>query len=121
MGPQGPKGADGHHMVMIGMSPPKFRPNGDPLCNGDMWFNNCTGESWIYYDKTKHWLHGGPVGPEGRQGPQGEQGIQGPEGPDGPKGDPVPYAMIVSLVPPTTRPGGDALQEGDLWFNSCKR
>ena len=70
-GPQGPKGADGHHIVLISLSPPKKRPNGDPLKDGDIWFNNCTGETWIRYDET--WItlvNGGPVGPKGPKGDQ---------------------------------------------------
>jgi hypothetical protein len=121
-GPQGPKGADGHHMMIIGLKPPTMRPNGDPLCDGDLWFNNCTGEPWIYYDGT--WLtlvNGGPVGPKGDKGDTGDDStVEGPKGDDGEKGDTGDFHVICSLKPPTTRTNGDELKCGDLWFDTCK-
>ena len=121
-GPQGPKGADGHHMMIIGLKPPTMRPNGDPLCDGDLWFNNCTGEPWIYYDGT--WLtlvNGGPVGPKGDKGDTGDDStVEGPKGDKGDQGDTGDFHVICSLTPPKTRTNGDELKCGDLWFDTCK-
>ena len=45
------------------------RPNGDPIGQGDIWFNSCTGETWIYYNQTvaltSCWWYVGPQGPKG--------------------------------------------------------
>ena len=121
-GPQGPKGADGHHMMITGTERPKMRPNGDPLCDGDLWFNTCTGEPWIYYDGT--WLtlvNGGPVGPKGDKGETGDDStVEGPKGDQGDKGDTGDFHVICSLTPPKTRTNGDELKCGDLWFDTCK-
>ena len=51
MGPQGPRGRDGHHIVIMGEKAPTKRPNGDPVCSGDIWLNTCTFDAFIYYCK----------------------------------------------------------------------
>ena len=106
-------------MMIIGLKPPTMRPNGDPLCDGDLWFNNCTGEPWIYYDGT--WLtlvNGGPVGPKGDKGDTGDDStVEGPKGDDGEKGDTGDFHVICSLTPPKTRTNGDELKCGDLWLS----
>lgn len=115
-GPQGPAGNDGDHTILISLSPPTVRTNGLPVREGDLWFNNCTGETWILYDGSWMTLVGGV----GERGPQGEPGqdstVEGPEGPEGPAGT---FQTIVSLRPPTQRPDETPLQDGDLWFNNC--
>ena len=95
-GPQGPRGQDGHHTVIMGYREPARRPSGEPLCDGDIWFNTCTGETFIRYQKT--WLTLGNTGPAG------------PEG----------VAMtIIGHHAPTERPNGTPLKNGDIWFNTC--
>jgi hypothetical protein len=82
-GPQGPKGADGHHQVILGLEPPTHRPSGDPIGTGDIWFNTCTGETFIYYDGN--WMSlvvGGPKGEKGDAGQAGEQVWIGDTAPD---------------------------------------
>ena len=117
-GPQGPKGEDGHHMVIIGLMPPTQRPSGDPVKDGDIWFNNCTGETWIRYDDT--WITLVNAGPKGEQGPQGEDStVPGPEGPEGPQGETGSFKTICSLSAPDKREDGSELQCGDMWFNTC--
>ena len=98
-GPQGPKGADGHHQVLIGLQPPKIRPSGDHVQTGDIWFNNCTGETWILYEGA--WLS---FGTGGIPGPKGATGVA---------------TSLISQTAPESRPEGDPLQNGDLWFNTC--
>ena len=120
-GPQGPRGADGHHQVLMGTKAPTKRPNGQDVQNGDIWFNTCVGEVYIYYEGQ--WLTLAAGGPRGEQGIQGEQGPEGPAsevpGPEGPKGDTGSYQTIVSKKAPTTRLDGSDLQDGDIWFNNC--
>ena len=106
---------------MISLSPPDKRPNGDPLKDGDMWFNNCTGETWIRYDET--WItlvNGGPKGPAGPKGDKGEDStVQGPEGPQGEQGETGTFKTICSLSASETREDGSELRCGDMWFNTC--
>ena len=104
-GPQGPKGEDGHHIVMVGLQPPTERPSGDPIGTGDIWLNNCTAEVWIFYradkDDTGQWIS------------FGSGGIPGPKGATG------TFQAQVALKAPTTRQDGSVLLPGDIWFNSC--
>ena len=104
-GPQGPKGEDGHHIVMVGLEPPTKRPSGDPIGTGDIWLNNCTAEVWIFYradkDDTGQWIS------------FGSGGIPGPKGATG------TFQAQVALTAPTTRQDGSVLLPGDIWFNSC--
>jgi hypothetical protein len=100
MGPQGPKGADGHHIVITGKMAPTHRPNGDKVCNGDIWLNTCTLETYIYWNGQ--WITLGNAGPRGPEGPEGV------------------FHILVGLNEPTERPNGDPLQNGDVWFNTCK-
>jgi hypothetical protein len=104
-GPQGPKGADGTYRILIGTEPPKARPDGDPLQSGDIWFNNCTGETWIFYRANKE--------DEGQWMSFGAGGIVGPQGPVG------SYAAIIGPKAPEQRPNGGPLVDGDIWFNTC--
>ena len=99
MGPQGPRGADGHHIVLTGKTPPTNRPNGGSLQDGDIWLNSCLGETYIYW--KGQWMSLGNTGP---RGPQGLEGT---------------YSLIVSKTQPTKRPNGENLENGDVWFNSC--
>jgi len=122
MGPQGPRGADGHHQVLMGTKPPTKRPNGQDVQDGDIWFNTCIGEVYIYYDGQ--WITLAAGGPRGEQGVKGDRGPAGPAsdvaGPEGPKGDTGTYQTICSLTAPKTRVDGSDLQCGDIWFNTCK-
>ncbi|MAJ40800.1 MAG: hypothetical protein CMK62_12080, partial [Pseudoalteromonadaceae bacterium] len=122
MGPQGPRGADGHHQVLMGTKPPKKRPNGQDIQDGDIWFNTCIGEVYIYYDGQ--WITLAAGGPRGEQGPEGPEGPEGPaseiEGPEGPQGETGTYQTICSLTAPKTRVDETPLQCGDIWFNTCK-
>ena len=104
-GPQGPKGEDGHHVVMIGLNPPTHRPSGDPVDSGDIWFNNCTGETWIFYRSSAE--------DPGQWMSFGAGGIVGPKGPAG------TFNAIVATKAPTARTDGSPLVNGDVWFNSC--
>ena len=99
MGPQGPRGADGHHTVITGLKPPTLRPNGEPLCDGDLWFSTCTGDTYIRYQGQ--WLTFGNTGPAGPRGPEGFT------------------TTIIGGKEPTERPNGEDLQNGDIWFNTC--
>ena len=91
------------------------------LKDGDMWFNNCTGETWIRYDET--WItlvNGGPKGPQGPKGDKGEDStVQGPEGPQGEQGETGTFKTICSLSAPDRREDGSELRCGDMWFNTC--
>ena len=98
-GPQGPRGKDGHHTVIMSLTAPKQRPNGDMICEGDVWFNTCNGDTFIFYNDT--WLTMGNTGPMGLQGPEGTS------------------TTIVGKDKPSTRPNGTPLQDGDIWFNTC--
>ena len=99
MGPQGPRGRDGHHTVITGLTAPTLRPSGEPLCDGDLWFNTCNGDTFIYY--KGQWLTFGNTGPAGPRGPEGTS------------------TTIVGKHEPTERPDGEPLQNGDIWFNTC--
>jgi hypothetical protein len=98
-GPQGPKGADGHHIVITGKMAPTHRPNGDKVCNGDIWLNTCTLETYIYWNGQ--WITLGNAGPAGPRGPEGFT------------------TTIIGKHEPTERPNGEALENGDIWFNTC--
>ena len=104
-GPQGPKGQDGSYRILISIDPPVARPNGEPLESGDIWFNNCSAETWIYYQPDKdvpgNWLSFGTGGIQGQQGPIGN------------------YQAIIGLCAPEERPSGQPLENGDIWFNTC--
>jgi hypothetical protein len=103
MGATGPRGRDGHHIVIMGTEPPTKRPDGDPICSGDIWLNTCTFDAFIYYcdpsedlsDKdcndcgecvdvsgekpTKancRWVTLGSSGPRGESGKDGKDGAQ---------------------------------------------
>ena len=98
-GPQGPRGQDGHHTVITGLKPPTMRPSGEPLCDGDLWFSTCTGDTYIRYQGQ--WLTFGNTGPAGPRGPEGVT------------------TTIIGGKEPTERPNGEDLQNGDIWFNTC--
>jgi len=60
---------------------------------GDVWFNEVDGSSYIYYvdGDSDQWVEiGGSAGPQGSQGPQGIQGVAGPTGAAGATGEGVP-------------------------------
>ena len=81
--------------MLIGLTPPKKRENGDPLHEGDLWFSTCTGKVWIYYDHQWSSLVSGVKGPQGPKGDKGDTGADSTvPGPEGPKGDTGNYKVI---------------------------
>ena len=102
MGPAGPRGRDGHHIVIMGLEPPTQRPGGGNICSGDIWLNTCTFDAFIYYcnpveddsvtdcndcgecvdvpgQVTKpecQWITLGSSGPRGEAGKDGKDGAQ---------------------------------------------
>ena len=57
---------------------------------GQLWYDNSTGRTYIYYSGS--WVEANPSapGPSGPQGPIGSTGPSGPQGPSGPSGPPGP-------------------------------
>ena len=54
------KGEDGSYRIITALKEPKLRPNGDGLCNGDIWLNTCNFD--IFYWE-KQWIAFGNSGP----------------------------------------------------------
>ena len=69
IGPQGPKGDTGNYQVICSVRQPSTRSSGGPLQCGDIWFNTCIGEIFIWYDGV--WLNGGSQGGRGDDGKDG--------------------------------------------------
>ena len=81
-GPQGPQGIEGPQgpggdaqTVIVSDHPPALNVNGEPVVNGDLWFNSANGILFTRYDGT--WVSTSLVGPPG---PPGQDGAAGPGG-----------------------------------------
>jgi hypothetical protein len=123
VGPKGDKGDIGPYATIASPTVPTTRQNGDPLKQGDVWFNTNRGLLYAWYNDgdSSQWVSITQPGPRGDQGPQGVTGPIGPAGPSGPasivpgpQGPPGPLPSITGRAPITATTVGSNV---DLTFD----
>ena len=105
-GPEGPQGETGTYQTICSLTAPKTRVDESELQCGDIWFNTCKGEAFIYYDGK--WLSFGSGGSKGETGDPGSQLWVGTRPPD----DRELYPLWVNTECPDT---GLYFYDGDYW------